>query len=93
MKHALLAAIFALAVASPAPAHAQVDLDSYIKKNQFNDVKISPDGLYLAATVPLEDRTGLAVLRRSDFKVMASVGLGKNSHIGLFLGQQRKIAA
>ena len=82
MKYAMLAAILALGAVTP--AHAQVDLDSYIKKNQFNDIKISPDGLYLAATVPLEDRTGLAVLRRSDFKVMASVGLGKNSHIGGF---------
>lgn len=82
MKYAMLAAIFALGMVSP--AHAQVDLDSYIKRNQFNDVKISPDGLYLAATVPLEDRTGLAVLRRSDFKIMASVGLGKNSHVGGF---------
>lgn len=82
MKYAMLAAILALGVV--APAHAQVDLDSYIKKNQFNDIKISPDGLYLAATVPLEDRTGLAVLRRSDSKVMASVGLGKNSHVGGF---------
>lgn len=82
MKYGILTAILALAMM--APAHAQVDLDSYIKKNQFNDIKISPDGLYLAATVPLEDRTGLAVLRRSDFKVMASVGLGKDSHIGGF---------
>ena len=82
MKYAVLAAILALGMVSP--ARAQVDLDSYIKKNQFNDIKISPDGLYLAATVPLEDRTGLAVLRRSDSKVMASVGLGKNAHVESF---------
>ncbi|MET0717360.1 MAG: S9 family peptidase [Pseudoxanthomonas sp.] len=82
MKYALLAAMIALG--SVSPAYAQVDLDSYIKKNQFNDIKISPDGLYLAATVPLEDRTGLAVLRRSDSKVMSSVGLGKNVHVGNF---------
>lgn len=82
MNYRVFAAV--LAMAMMAPAHAQVDLDSYIKKDQFNDVKISPNGLYLAATVPLEDRTGLAVLRRSDLKVMASVGLGKDSHIGGF---------
>lgn len=82
MKHGIFAAIFALAVMTP--AQAQVNLDGYIKKNEFNDIKISPDGQYLAATVPLEDRTGLAVLRRSDSKVMTSISLGKNNHVGGF---------
>ncbi len=82
MKYGIFAAIFALAVM--APAQAQVNLDGYIKKNEFNDIQISPDGQYLAATVPLEDRTGLAVLRRSDSKVMTSISLGKNNHVGDF---------
>lgn len=82
MKYAVLAAILAFGMVSP--AQARVDLDSYIKKNEFNDIKISPDGLYLAATVPLEDRTGLAVLRRSDSKVMTSFALGKNNHVAGF---------
>ena len=34
--------------------------------------------------MPLEDRTGLAVLRRSDSKVMTSVALGKNNHVEKF---------
>lgn len=82
MKYAILAAILALGAVTP--ARAQVDLDSYIKKNQFNDIKISPDGQYLAATVPLEDRTGFAVLRRTDSKVMTSIALGKNNHVASF---------
>jgi hypothetical protein len=82
MRYAIVAGILALGMM--ASARAQVNLDSYIKKNEFNDVKISPDGLYLAATVPLEDRTGLAVLRRSDSKVMTSVALGKNNHVENF---------
>lgn len=82
MKSAVLVAVIALAGAMP--VRAQVDLDAYIKKNEFNDIKISPDGQYLAATVPLEDRTGLAVLRRSDSKVMSSFTLGKNNHVDSF---------
>ncbi len=82
MRHGIVAGLFALGMMTS--AHAQVNLDGYIKKNEFNDVKISPDGLYLAATVPFEDRTGLAVLRRSDSKVMTSVALGKNNHVQSF---------
>ncbi|MGH8027434.1 MAG: S9 family peptidase, partial [Pseudoxanthomonas sp.] len=78
----MLVAILALGMMEP--AYAQVNLDGYIKKNQFNDIKISPDGQYLAATVPLEDRTGLAVLRLSDSKVMTSVALGRNNHVADF---------
>ena len=82
MKYGTLGAIFALVVAMP--VNAQVNLDAYIKKNEFNDIKISQDGQYLAATVPFEDRTGIAVLRRADSKVMTSFALGKNIHIGSF---------
>lgn len=82
MRYGIVAGLLVLGMM--ASAHAQVNLDSYIKKDEFNDVKISPDGLYLAATVPLEDRTGLAVLRRSDSKVMTSVSLGKNNHVENF---------
>ncbi|MEO6103488.1 MAG: S9 family peptidase [Pseudoxanthomonas sp.] len=82
MKYGMLAAILALGIATS--ANAQVNLDAYIKRSEFNDIKISPDGQYLAATVPLEDRTGMAVLRRSDSKVMTSFALGKNAHIGTF---------
>lgn len=82
MKCMTLWAVLAFALALP--AHAQVDLDAFIKKNQFNDIKISPDGQHLAATVPLEDRTGLVVLRRSDSKVVSSFALGKNNHVSNF---------
>ena len=82
MKYGMLVAILALGMA--APAVAQVDLERYIKKSEFNDIKISPDGLYLAATVPFEDNTGVAVLRRSDSKVMASLALPKNNYVADF---------
>lgn len=82
MKYATLGAMLALSMVLP--ANAQPDLDAYIKKGEFNDIKISQDGQYFAATVPFVDRTGIAVLRRSDSKVMTSFALGKNTHIGSF---------
>ena len=45
-----------------------VDLDRYLKQESFTDVKLSPGGDYLAATVPLEDATALVILRTSDRK-------------------------
>ena len=62
-----------------APAMAQVgapvDLDAYLKRDRYEHVKISPTGEYLAVTVPLEDRTALAIMRRSD-KVITSKAMG-----------------
>ena len=82
MKCGMLMAMLLLSVGNP--VRAQVNLDSFIKQNQFNDIKISPDGQHLAATVPLEDRTGLVILRRSDSKIISSFALGKNNHVSNF---------
>ena len=49
-----------------------VDLERYLKRDQFTDIKISPDGEYYAATVPMEDRTALAILRRTDGSIVGS---------------------
>ncbi|HCV97620.1 MAG TPA: peptidase S9 [Stenotrophomonas sp.] len=49
-----------------------VELDRYLKRDDFADIKISPEGDFFAATVPMEDRTALAILRRSDNKVVGS---------------------
>lgn len=65
-------------------AQAQVDVDAFLRNNQFQDLKISPDGQYFAATVPKEDRTGLAILRRSDNALTGSFSLGRHTHVGQF---------
>lgn len=61
-----------------------VDVDAFIKKDRFNDIKLSPNGDYYAATVTLEDRTALAILRRSDNKLTANFRMGKNTHVSDF---------
>ena len=63
------------------PVAAEVDLQQYIKKDAFRDIKISPTGEYYAATVPAEDRTALAILRKSDNKLTGTFALGKNTHV------------
>ena len=73
-------------VAGPASAWAQghVDLEQYLKRDGYGRIKISPDGRYYAATVELEDRGGLVILRRSDKKVVAGTSGVKDSVVNDF---------
>ena len=84
MKRIVMSLAVAAALALP-PAAGAVDVRGFVRKDNFNDIKISPTGEYLAATVPMQDRTVLAVLRRSDNKLMGNFGLGKNTHVSGFV--------
>ena len=77
----LLACAAALTATS---ATAAVNVEAYVKKDSFEDIKLSPDGDYYAATVPLEDRTVLVVVRRADGKLTANVSGGRNTAIAAF---------
>lgn len=69
----------------PAPADAgQIDLGPFLRRDGYQDIKISPTGEYYAATVPLEDRTILAVLRRSDKAVTAKLQIGEDAIVDQF---------
>ncbi|MXV12709.1 S9 family peptidase [Xanthomonas sp. LMG 8992] len=61
-----------------------MDLAPYLKKEEFGEVKLSPTGEYFAATVPLADRTALAVMRRADNKIVGSFSMEKNTHVADF---------
>ena len=74
----LLAMVGGLVSAS---ATAGVDLDAMLKHNQFDVIQISPDGQYLAATMPQDDREGLVVMRRSDSTIASSFTPPKNEYI------------
>ncbi|MCF5940171.1 S9 family peptidase, partial [Xanthomonas perforans] len=65
-------------------ATAQVDVGAYIKKDKFADIKLSPSGAYFAATVPMEDKTALAIMRRSDNSIGATFVLEKNTYVSDF---------
>lgn len=83
MKFFAFAALFAISTLAT-PMASAVDVQAYIKKDTFESIMLSPNGDYYAATIPLENRTALAVLRRSDNKLLASFSLGKNTHVSDF---------
>ncbi len=63
---------------------APLPLEDFLKLDAFKTLKISPTGEYIAATVPLPDRTSLVIFRRSDMKPTNHVTLPKNAHVGGF---------
>lgn len=68
----------------PARAAPGIDLDAYVKKDTFVDIKLSPTGEYYAATVPLEDQMGLVIIRTSDNQISTALRMGKNTHFADF---------
>lgn len=78
---AAMALALCVAVGTNSARAAELDLDPYIRKDVFTDIKLSPNGDFLAATVQQEDRTSLVVLRRSDNKVTGSISLGRHNHV------------
>lgn len=73
------------AIASAAVAHP-VDVGRYVRADTFNEIKLSPNGDYYAATVPLDDgeRTGLVITHRESHTVSGTFMLGKNTHVDEF---------
>ena len=76
--------IAAMAAVSFNAAATGVDVDAYVRKDRFEDIKISPNGEYFAASVPLEDRTILVVLDRATNKMTGRFVLGRNNHVSDF---------
>lgn len=66
------------------PAAAQVDLEPFLKPDRIGTIKLSPTGEYYAATLPLEDRTVLVVMRRSDKTPTAKIQGAARTEIGDF---------
>ncbi|WP_256704437.1 hypothetical protein [Xanthomonas oryzae] len=65
--------VFALLAAMPGQAQEALDLTPYLKRDQIERIKISPDGDYFALTMPMEDRTVLGIVRRKDKAATARV--------------------
>lgn len=74
-----------LLVGASAPAlSAPPTLDDFLRRDLFRDMKLSPDGSYLAATVPLEDRDALVVLRRADLSRSAVMTMPTKNYVADF---------
>ena len=80
MRSLILAAALAVA-ASPVIAAPAVDVAPYVKRDDFDQIKLSPNGDYYAASVPMEDKSVLVIIRRADNKPTATFNLGKNKHV------------
>ncbi len=71
-----------LSNASFAQAVPQIPVEDFLKRDVFESLILSPTGEYLAATVPLQDRTSLVILRRSDMKQMGHATLQAKTAVG-----------
>lgn len=80
MKRWMMAAGLALA-AWTADAQKAPPLEDFLRKPEFESMTISPGGDYLAARIPFDDRTLLAILRVSDMKVTAKLDPGRDGFI------------
>jgi dipeptidyl aminopeptidase/acylaminoacyl peptidase len=67
-------------------------VDPYVKDHDLQDIVLSPSGDYFAATLPLENRRELVIIRRSDMKVTGRVGLIPNKFVdGFFWGASDRV--
>jgi dipeptidyl aminopeptidase/acylaminoacyl peptidase len=71
----LLALLPGVTIATPPP------LEAFLAPDDIGDLLVSPDGEHYAATVPLEDRTALVVMRRADLSKTAQVAFRKEIHV------------
>ncbi|WP_223214364.1 alpha/beta hydrolase family protein [Xanthomonas sp. NCPPB 1638] len=76
--------VLALVAAMPGQAQEAVELAPYLKRDQFERIKISPSGAYFALTMPLEDRTVLGIVRRQDKVATAKITGGADSVVDDF---------
>ncbi|PZP79121.1 MAG: peptidase S9, partial [Stenotrophomonas maltophilia] len=72
MRRTILAAALAALGCVAIGGAGAVDLSQYVRQEAFTDIKISPTGEYVAATVPLEDATAIVVLRLKDKQMVGN---------------------
>jgi dipeptidyl aminopeptidase/acylaminoacyl peptidase len=70
-----------LLVFAGATAAQPLSPEAYLAPGDIDSLIISPDGEHYAATVPLEDRTALVILRRSDMKRSGYVMFKAETHV------------
>jgi dipeptidyl aminopeptidase/acylaminoacyl peptidase len=84
MRKQLLAALLGVGGAWLSAGAGAVELDRFLREDAFNSIKISPGGEYVAATIPLEDATAVAILRAADMTLIGSFRPPRNNHAGSF---------
>lgn len=79
-KYRLWAGLLCI-LASTKVGAADIPLESFARLPEFNDIVLSPDGRHIAASVPADSETNLAVLRLEDMKITASIRGGEDRHV------------
>ncbi|WP_313343510.1 prolyl oligopeptidase family serine peptidase [Stenotrophomonas sp.] len=82
MRKTIVAALLGAGCAVLSAGAGAVDLERFLREDSFTTIKISPDGTYVAATVPLEDATAVAILRTADMAMVGSFRPPRNNHAG-----------
>ena len=67
VRHRALATGFLVCFA-PALAAAEIPLADFARHDRYRDVKISPDGEYLAASAIVHDKAVLSLIHLADMK-------------------------
>ena len=68
-----------LATGAAAPAAAPATIDAMLKRAQYEQVQISPDGQLLAIAHRVDDGTEVTILRRTDKQTVAQVDPGSGA--------------
>ncbi|EZP45974.1 Prolyl oligopeptidase family protein [Stenotrophomonas sp. RIT309] len=84
MRRIVLAALLCAVVGGTSAGTGGGDLDRYLRQEAFADIKISPGGEYVAATVPIEAGTALAIYRIADMKMVGTFRPPRNNHAHTF---------
>ncbi|MGH8086989.1 MAG: alpha/beta hydrolase family protein [Stenotrophomonas sp.] len=84
MRKRVVAALLGAGCAVLSAGAGAVDLERFLREDAFTNIKISPDGTYVAATVPLEDATAVAILRSADMALVGSFRPPRNNHANAF---------
>lgn len=95
MKHWMaVAALLPVAWGMPARA-AGPELADFLRKPQYESMVLSPGGDFVAARVPFEDRTLLAILRLGDMTVTAKLDPGRDGFVesGTWVSDTRLFAS
>lgn len=78
----IVAALLLLPTCLHAQAQKPYGIEDFIKKDRFLQVKISPDGTYAAATVPVDDKTVLVILKPGQSTPYGHVNIKEsNTHV------------
>lgn len=73
-----------MGICGTAAAAQTVNLDNYLRQQSFGDIKLSPTGEYVAATVPMERSTALVILRTADSSLVGSFRPPTDNHADAF---------